>query len=102
MASIGTEFVIKTERRPCLVDDKRAWFHQWIDKQTPILKVNAMLTQKSLDRLAEKMRQGIIAEPCGDVIMQNRTLGLIEYEDGTVAEVNPTSIRFDVEREKEQ
>lgn len=102
MASIGTEIVITVERRPCFVGDKRASFHRWIDKDTPILKVNAMLTQKSLDRIADKVKQGIIPECGGDVILQKCTLGLVEYEDGTVAEVEPTSIRFDVELEKEQ
>lgn len=102
MARIGTEIVITVERRPCFVGDKRASFHRWIDKETPILKVNAMLTQKALDRIAEKARQGIISERCGaDMILQKAVFGLVEYEDGTVAEVEPTSIRFDVEREKE-
>lgn len=101
MASIGTEFIIKMERRPCFVGEKKAWFHRWIDKETPIVKVNALLSQKAIDRLAEKMRNGLITEPCGEIILQKCTLGLVEYEDGTVAEVDPTSIRFDVELEKE-
>lgn len=102
MARIGTEIVITMERRPCFVGEKKAWFHRWIDKDTPMLKVNAFLTQKAIDRLAEKIWNGIItAESSGEIMLHKCTLGLVEYEDGTVAEVYPTNIRFDVELEKE-
>lgn len=100
MASVGTEITITMERRPCFVGEKKAWFHRWIDKDIPMVKVNAMLTQKALDRITEKFKRGLI-DHCGEVVMQKAVLGLVEYEDGTVAEVDPTSIRFDVELEKE-
>lgn len=95
MASIGTEFVIRQERRPCIVDDKRAYFHRWIDKEIPMVKVNALLTQKSLERIADKIKRGLISAECGEVILQKCTLGLVECEDGTVAEVEPTKIKFE-------
>lgn len=101
MGSIGTEIIIKAERRPCFVGDRKAMFHRWIDKEIPILRINSFLTQKAIDRLKAKFEQGIIPDYGGDIVLQKGVLGLVEYEDGTVAEVEPTSVRFDVELEKE-
>jgi hypothetical protein len=39
-----------------------------------------------------------MVSPLGiDIIIRKQCYALIEYEDGTVEEVEPTSIRFDVE-----
>ncbi len=105
MASIGTEIVITVERRPCFVGDKRAFFHRWIDKETPILRVKINVPCSEIRRVQDEIierfkRDKIVPQYC-DMEMQKITLGLVEYEDGTVAEVEPTNIRFDVEREKE-
>ena len=101
MASIGTEIVITLERRLCFVGDKRASFHRWIDKETPMVKINARMQYSDAKYFAHNfLTDNVIPCDC-EVIMQKITLGLVEYEDGTVAEVEPTSIRFDVERERE-
>lgn len=63
-----------TELRPCLVNERKAYFHKWVDFSKPI---PAGLTVGSAPA-------GIIAY----------TLGLVEYENGEVTEVNPNSIRF--------
>lgn len=86
-------FTIKLDLRPCYVDTKKALFHRWISKETPIIKINAMLTEKALSRIASKVKDGIIP-PGGDIVIQKTVLGIVEYEDGTVAEVEPTSIIF--------
>jgi hypothetical protein len=93
MASLSSKIVITHELRPCYVDGKKALFHRWIDKETPIMKINAMLTEKALERIADKIKNGIIP-PSGDVVLQKTVLGIVEYQDGTVAEVEPTSIIF--------
>ena len=93
MAQIETQFKITTELRPCFVDDKKALFHRWITKETPIIKINAMLTEKALSRIASKVKDGIIP-PSGDIVIQKTIFGIVEYRDGTVAEVEPTSIIF--------
>jgi hypothetical protein len=98
MASMNAELKVAWKLRPCFVDGREALFHRWIDKEIPTVRVNAILTEKALARIAEKVKAGVI-DGHSDVIMQKRVLGLVEYEDGTVAEVEPTSIQFDVERE---
>ncbi|MDE5671451.1 MAG: hypothetical protein K2J59_08330 [Eubacterium sp.] len=60
--------------RPCLVNEKQAFFHKWINFSKP---VEAGLTIGSAPA-------GIIAY----------TLGLVEYEDGQVDEVSPKTIKF--------
>lgn len=93
MASLSSEIVITHELRPCYVDGKKALFHRWIDKETPIVKINAMLTEKALDRIKSKIENGMIP-PIGDVVFQKTVFAIVEYHDGTVAEVEPTSIIF--------
>lgn len=62
---MNNEIVIKTiDYRQCLVNGRKALFHKWIES----------------NNLAD--------------IFQKRTLGLIEYDDGQVAEVVPTKIKF--------
>ena len=88
-----TKFEITANLRPCYVDGKKALFHRWIDKETPIIRINAMLTEKALDRIASKIKNGMIP-PSGDVVLQKTVFGIVEYYNGTVAEVEPTSIIF--------
>lgn len=102
MASIWTEFIIKQERRPCFVDDKKATFHQWIEKETPILKLSGRMTYENACEIRRMFDRDHIINDKFDFQVIRETLGLVEYEDGTMAEVEPTSIRFDVELEKEQ
>lgn len=101
MASMNEELKVAWERRPCFVGEREALFHRWIDKEIPTVRVNAFLTEAAIKRILEKVKRGVI-DGHSEVIMQKRVLGLVEYEDGTVAEVEPTSIRFDVEREQRE
>ena len=88
----------KEELRRCFVDGDRAWFHRWIDKETPISKINRTFSREELEKILYNIKSGSMVAPLGiDILLQKRCYGLIEYEDGTVEEVEPTSIRFDVE-----
>lgn len=93
MANLDSTITIGFRYRPCFVDGKKALFHRWAEKETPIVKINAMLTDKAIDRIASKIKRGIIP-PSNDVIYQKNVFGIVEYNDGTVAEVEPTSIVF--------
>lgn len=87
--------------RPCFVGEKRAFFHRWIDKEKLLLKINEQLNYTAMQYIHNRFIEDNIAPDFCDVTIHKITLGLVEYEDGTVAEVEPTSIRFDVECEKE-
>lgn len=67
----------ENEYRPCYVKGRKALFHRWINSASPALP-------KGMDANDEKAR-----------FFQHRsTCGLVEYEDGTLARVWPTDIRF--------
>lgn len=75
MAEIGGALVIHTsEYRPCFVGDKKALFHRWNDI--------SYIVEPSIS----------IGGHGGGVV--KHTLGMIEYEDGTIEEVAPRKIKF--------
>ncbi len=74
MASISSEVIIKNDLRPCYVDGKKALFHKW-GEISYIVPPSPM-----------------VGGHAGGVV--KRTLAIVEYHDGTVAEVEPTSIIF--------
>lgn len=82
MASLNSTVTITTtEYRPCLVDGKRALFHRWADDARPLTARGILVTTET------PRHQGWSVQ------------GIVEYENGTVARVWPSSIRFlDTER----
>lgn len=72
---MNNEIVIKTiDYRPCYVRDEKALFHKWEEKAKP---------------LAPSM--SIFGDKGGQLW---HTLGIVEFENGTVAEVEPNCITF--------
>lgn len=74
MAGLNNEIIIKSELRPCFVKNKKALFHKWNEFSKPV--PGGITT---------------IDPPPGQITY---TLGMVEYEDGTVEEVAPHHIRF--------
>lgn len=66
--------VTTAEYRPCYADGKKALFHRWTEE--------AEILQPSI------MKGG----PVGGQL--KTTFAIVEYEDGTIAEVEPQKIRF--------
>jgi len=67
-------FTVGNELRPCLVDDKRALWHKWTERR---------------EIIPPALLKG--GHGGGEVAS---TFALVEYEDGTMAEVYPTRVRF--------
>ena len=65
---------IETELRPCLINGKKALFHNWSNKS------------QIVDPLP------MIGGHNGGVL--EYTVGIIEYEDGQVCECMPSQIKF--------
>lgn len=94
MAQLTSEFVIKKELRPCIVNGKKALFHTWTEKEELIFKAARYMTAVDLkDAKATFEYFGIVPH---DLITekQKATFALVEYEDGRIAEVKPTDVRF--------
>jgi hypothetical protein len=89
---------MENQLRRCFVDGERAFFHRWIDKETPLLNINRTFSREEIGKILNEIKSGSMVLPLGiDIIIRKQCYALIEYEDGTVEEVEPTSIRFDVE-----
>lgn len=74
MSSMDATFSIEAELRPCLVDGKRALWHEWTTRW-------------------EIVPPSIMAGGHGGGQV-SASLALVEFEDGTVAEVYPSRVRF--------
>ncbi|MDL2238159.1 hypothetical protein LJC56_10115 [Christensenellaceae bacterium OttesenSCG-928-K19] len=74
MAEYGNKIIIEHELRPCIVGCKSALFHKWADK-SEIVYPSPMVGGHG---------GGVVAE----------TVGIVEYTDGTIGEVQPAHIRF--------
>ena len=89
---------MENQLRRCFVGGERAFFHRWIDKETPLLNINRTFSREEIGKILNEIKSGSMVSPMGiDIIIRKQCYALIEYEDGTVEEVEPTSIRFDVE-----
>lgn len=89
----------KKQYRPCYVIDRimpnrKALFHCWENKETPIAKFNAMVSDKELTKILKGMQDHNAYPSSIEVVMQKAIVGIVEFEDGTVAEVNPKDIKF--------
>lgn len=74
MTYTPNKVLITNEKRPCYIDGKRALFHGWSDRAEAV-----------------DASPFIGGHPAGFV---KWTVGIVEYEDGTVQEIAPTNIRF--------
>lgn len=91
----GTITMTSAEYRPCYVNDKKALFHRWIDKEEVVLQFNGFLlsTDEIAAALEDYRTKGILPNNT-NVEKVKTTLAIVEYEDGTIDEVRPQQIRF--------
>lgn len=99
MASANIDIKATTnEYRPCMVkyngEEKKGLFHRWIEKENLLIKFDSYLTGKHmLDIKQHCDNEHIIPGDCNAIVIRN-TLALVEFEDGTIGEVEPTNVRF--------
>lgn len=82
------------ELRSCVVGNRAGMFHRWIDKEQAIISADVLMRKVDYEKMIKIYKSdGFL--PCGaSVKIINNTFGLVEFEDGTVHEVEPTSICF--------
>lgn len=83
--------------RPCVVDGKKALFHRWADKGKLVVRLDGIFTEKKLQEASLHIYQDddlIITDRKSDVVQIQQTYGIVEYENGVVAEVEPEKIVF--------
>lgn len=75
MGKIFSKIIVtENENRPCIVEDRKAIFHKWNTFKN-VIPASPMIG----------------GAPGGQI---EYTLGMVEFEDGTIAEVAPHKIRF--------
>lgn len=88
------------EYRQCMVDDKRALFHRWGEKDELLLNFNTFVKPDRMAKFTETYKENGYL-PNGVELERIRTLfALVEFEDGTMKEVGALSVRFLDGREK--
>lgn len=91
--------VKKKQYRPCYVIDRimpnrKALFHCWENKEIPLAKFDMMASSEVIQETMDKIHKLKAFPPSVEVVMQKAIVGIVEFEDGTVAEVNPKDIKF--------
>lgn len=76
MAIFDREIKVSLERRPCMVNGRRAFFHRWADSARPVTP------------------RGMEEDETGPRYQLYSVHGIVEFADGTVQRVWPSDIRF--------
>lgn len=80
--------------RPCLAAGHSAMFHRWVEDEKALLKINVFVSPEQQDGIVRRFREdGVIPSTCS-VEKQRTSRALIEWLDGSVAMVDPETIRF--------
>lgn len=86
--------ITNSEYRPCYVDGRKALFHRWKDKESIVLKFNIITNYHERTKVLREYYESKIVPSMCDIVKIKNVLGIVELEDGTIDEVEPTSIRF--------
>lgn len=93
----GTITMTYNEYRPCEVDGKKALFHRWAKTDKPVAKVNCVLDEGQANKLKDWLHRKTFDEMVDsrvEITHRLCTVAIVEFEDGTVADVFPTQVRF--------
>lgn len=86
--------IVRMDRRPCWVNGRKGVFHQWIEKEDTFLKCNLHINKINLEKIHEEYANTGIP-PCGcELDTVKNTYAIIEFEDGKVELIPPTTITF--------
>lgn len=96
MADLGHIEVRTTEYRPCYVDGKKALFHRWEDNPRTLIRQHGLRlwSYEKFAKVYSKYLETGLLPPEFDIEVIPRTLAIVEFEDGTVLEVEPCEVRF--------
>lgn len=97
-ALMGSVEIRTAEYRPCYVSGKKALFHRYADKERTFVKTantnKTIYTGEDMEYVKRLYDDKGYLYPGFDVDVHRYTVAIVEYEDGTVAEVEPTAVRF--------
>lgn len=85
------KFTFENILRPCFVDSKKALFHRWADKENLIIQSKAIQNPRA-GRLYLNYHNAF--DDSYNLYKFKNIVAIVEYDDGTVAEVEPSKIKF--------
>lgn len=83
-----------TGLRPCLVDEKPAIFHRWVDEDKALLQSHALLRLEDHMKLVRLFREEDVVSPSATIEKLRTCFALVEYPDGSVGKVKPELVTF--------
>lgn len=101
MAAFEKEITIAPELRPCYVGDKPALFHRWVTREDAIITTAAYMDAETIADLFKTFQDHGIVLAGFDFDKQTKTFAIVEYDDGEVAEVEPSRVKFDDKKMQE-
>lgn len=85
-----------TTLRPCFVNGRKGMFHRWVDKEDFLLKLkcNSYISYEKAKYITAQFEKTGIAPSGFEMEKVIITYAIVEFEDGTIEEVRPTTITF--------
>lgn len=80
--------------RPCLADDKPATFHRWVEEETALLQIDAVMRPEDQQKIARRFREEGVSDAYSKIEKLRTCSALVEYADGSVGRVKPELIQF--------
>ena len=75
--------------RPCLVDEKPAVFHRFVEEDRALLRINAYCKPTERDEIYRRYKEtGCYPDTCSPEVLRS-TLALVEFADGSLRKVDP-------------
>lgn len=86
--------------RPCSVNGREAWFHCWIQTEHPYFISTAFCSREEIKEMSCRIEDITIIPSSFKVEKITKAVALVEYDNGTVAKVNPEEITFECGRKQ--
>lgn len=80
--------------RPCLADGKPATFHRWVEEETALLHIQALMRPEDQRKIARRFREEGLLDGASTIEKLRTCSALVEYADGSVGRVKPELIQF--------
>lgn len=89
-----TEAVAYSEGMPVVKHERKALFHRWACVERPYIKISQFSRWEDVQAIKRQFHgDHIVLDDC-DVFKEKCTVAIVEFEDGNVAEVEPSAVRF--------
>ena len=90
------QFTVEHNLRPCYVDGKKALFHRWAQQDNAIIKlnVNSPHAKSKVETIIETYNNKHVIPAFCELEKVTKTVAIIEYASGGVAEVEPIRVVF--------